>query len=192
MNILINRIEDIIENRGIDIKNFDTDFRTSIQFELLMQDPKFSIQTKIKQALRLYYIDINKIKDYDKALEDIIWFYIGEKEEITKDVKNNRKKQIYSYEFDDELIYAAFKDQYRIDLQDVEYLHWWKFKAMFSGLKKSNFIVEIMGYRSIDLNKIKDKNERSMYKELQQQYALPDMRTQAQKEADFGAMFWKT
>ncbi|WP_242840658.1 Gp15 family bacteriophage protein [Clostridium hydrogeniformans] len=44
-------------------------------------------------------------------------------------------------------------DQYGADLQNVEYLHWWKFKA----LKEDNEIFKIMGYRYMDLGKIKDK-----------------------------------
>ena len=47
-----------------------------------------------------------------------------------------------------------------------------------------------MGYRAIDLGKIKDKEEKARYKKLKKIYKLPDMRTEAQKEADFGSAFW--
>lgn len=87
------------------------------------------------------------------------------------------------------MIYTAFKTQYNIDLEEIEFLHWWKFKAMFNGLKSDNKIVEIMGYRAIDLSKIKDKEEKKRYKELKRIYALPDMRTQEQKESDFACAF---
>ena len=100
-----------------------------------------------------------------------------------------RNKQIYSYVFDNDLIYSAFKNQYNIDLEEIDYLHWWKFKAMFNGLKADNKIVEIMGYRSIELSEIKDKEMRKHYKKLQQIYKLPDMRTEEQKESDFACAF---
>ena len=74
-------------------------------------------------------------------------------------------------------------------MQDEE-LHWWKFKALFQGLKEDNKIVQIMGYRGMDLSKIKDKEERKHYKRLKKLYALPDMRTEEQKEADFAGAFW--
>ena len=74
-------------------------------------------------------------------------------------MQNNSKKKIYSYEHDADLIYTAFLDQYRLDLNDIDYLHWFKFKAMFEGLKSDNKICEIMGYRAIDVSKIKDKEE---------------------------------
>ena len=189
MNLLLDDIDKIVEDR---IKiSFNTDFRISIMFELLMQDPKYSMKSKTYQALNLFYPDLKQIKDINKALEDIIWFYSCPKKYDNN--KNNSKetkiKQIYSYEFDNDLIYSAFKTQYNIDLQEVDFFHWWKFKAMFNGLKSDNKIVEIMGYRAMDLSKIKDKEEKKRYRELQKLYALPDMRTQQQKESDFACAF---
>lgn len=187
MNILVDDIETIVRER---IKiDFLIDFRISIMFELLMQDNEIDDNTKIIQAIKLYYPKTEQITDYAKALEDIMWFYSCGKEEKTSQKEENRKtEQIYSYEFDDQLIYSAFRDQYGIDLQKAK-LNWWEFKAMFEGLKSDNKIVEIMGYRAVDLSKIKDKEERKRYKKLKQIYALPDMRTQEQKEQDFAMAF---
>ena len=57
-------------------------------------------------------------------------------------------------------------------------------------MKKQTKLVEIMGYRAIDLSKIKDKEEKKRYKNLKKIYQLPDMRTAEEKEADFGKAFW--
>ena len=88
------------------------------------------------------------------------------------------------------MIYTAFLDQYGLDLNETDYLHWCKFKAMFEGLKSDNKICEIMGYRAIDVSKIKDKEEKKRYKKLQREYALPDDRTEEEKEQDFAEAFW--
>lgn len=158
----------------------------------MMQDSKYSKEQKIIQALQLYYPSISQVRDISKAVDNIIWFYQGGKELANSNKKgsNNKNKQIYSYEFDDFYIYGAFKDQYNIDLQDIEYLHWWKFKAMFDCLKDDTKIVEIMGYRAVDLRKIKDKEERERYKKLKALYRLPDMRSEEEKEADFANELW--
>ena len=63
--------------------------------------------------------------------------------------------------------------QYNIDLQDIEYLHWWKFKALFKALNVNNKIVKIMEYRSIDLSKIKDKSQKDFYKKMKKIYEIP-------------------
>lgn len=184
MNLLLDKLPHYTPT-GLKIR---TDFRESIKFELLMQDNRIKGKDKILLALNLYYY--KQTTNLEQSIEDMLWFYRGGKELKTSQTKNGENKQIYSYEFDDELIYCAFKDQYKIDLSSIPYLHWWKFKAMFEGLKNDNKIVEIMGYRAIDLSKIKDKEKKDRYKKLKKIYALPDMRTQEQKEADFGNAFW--
>lgn len=189
INLLIDDIEDVVKKR---IKvQFDTNFRTCILFETMMQDPNYSLEAKTYQTINLFYPKIEEIKDIDKALKDVVWFYtIGKSEEETSQKGTNKKvKQIYSYVFDNELIYSAFKDQYNVDLQDIDYLHWWKFKAMFEGLKSDNKIVEVMGYRATELNTIKDKETKKFYKKMKKLYALPDMRTEEEKEYDFGEAF---
>ncbi len=189
-NILLDKLPQYTLN-GLKIR---TDFRESIKFELLMQDNKIDEQTKIIQTLKLYYYDLSKITDIKQSIDDILWFYTCGKKEINVD-KNNKEnkdnnKQIYSYEFDDEYIYSAFMEIYKIDLNSIKYLHWWKFKALMNSLSENTQFVKIMGYRAIDLSKIKDKDMKLNYKKLKKQYTLPDMRTTEQKEADFGKAFW--
>lgn len=191
MNLLIDDIDYIVQSR-IQIP-FNTDFRQGILFELLMQDNSIKNEIKVRETLNLFYPDQTLITDIQKAIDDILWFYkLDKKENVDK--RNNKEekeiKQIYSYEFDNELIYDAYRNQYNINLQRIPYLHWWEFRAMFEGLKEDNKIVQIMGYRAMDISKIKDKEEKKYYKQLQKQYALPDMRTTEQKEVDFGKAFW--
>ena len=96
---------------------------------------------------------------------------------------------MYSFEYDDGMIFAAFYDQYGIDLNDIEYLHWWKFKAMFDALKADNEIVKIMSYRATDLSTIKDKHERSRIARLQAIYAIPNNMSFDEKVSAAGAIF---
>lgn len=188
-NLLLDRLPQYT-NSGLKLR---TDFRESIKFELLMQDTKLDEQTKVTQALKLYYCDVSKIQNLKEAVEEILWFYsCGKKQQKVDENKSEEKnnKRIYSYEFDDEYIYSAFMEQYKIDLNSIKYLHWWKFKALLNSLNENTQFVKIMGYRSMDLSKIKDKDMKANYKKLKKQYSLPDMRTTEQKEADFGKAFW--
>jgi hypothetical protein len=183
MNLILDELPKTTPN-GYAIRN---DFRESIRFELLMQDNKISDRDKVALALNLYYYELPN--NIENAVNDMLWFYRGGKEIKTSQNRGNNTKQIYSYEFDDEYIYSAFMYQYNIDINSVSFIHWWKFKAMFESLNKENKIVEVMGYRAIDLSQIKDKEEKKRYRKLKQIYALPDMRTQEQKEEDFAMAF---
>ena len=191
INILLDELPKKINGNRI-----NSDFRISILFELLMQDKEVKNEDKVRQALILYYPNIEKITDYKQAVDDIIWFYKCGKEEkkvddeLKENNENNKQKQIYSYEFDAEYIYSAFMEQYNIDLNSIKYLHWWKFKALFNSLNENVLFSKIMSYRTINVNKIKDKTLRKNYKKLKELYKLPDMRSEEEKEEDFANALW--
>ena len=187
-NLLINKLPQHTDS-GLRIR---TDFRESIKFELLMQDKTIEDDKKIRMILNLYYYNQENIKDVKKALEEIVWFYKGgDKIENKTSGKNenNNKKQIYSYEFDAEYIYSAFMQQYKLDLNSIQYLHWWKFRALFINLSEDVLFSKIMQYRAVELSSIKDKEMKKFYKKMKRLYALPDMRTQEEKETEFACAF---
>ena len=92
MNMIVNRLSDMLESRVGKIE-FNTDFRISILFELLMQDDTVSEQNKIMQALRLYYPRLEQITNVNKAIEDVIWFYRCGKELANSNKKGKNGKQ---------------------------------------------------------------------------------------------------
>ena len=188
-NLILDRLPNITPN-GLKIR---TDFRESIKFELLMQNSNIEEKDKVTIALNLYFYDINikNEEELKKSVNDILWFYRCGKEETTsqgKETKKETSKRIYSYEFDAEYIYSAFMEQYKIDL-NKEHLHWWKFKALFNSLNEEVLFSKIMSYRAIDLSKIKDKDMKKYYKKLKKIYALPDLRSEEEKENDFAEAF---
>ena len=187
MNILIDEVPEYVEIDGVEYK-INTDFRIGIMFELLIQDNTFTDMEKVEIALNLYYPEIPH--DPIQALEKILWFYRCGKEYDTESPHEGtggttQQQAIYSFEHDAEYIYAAFLDQYGIDLQDIEHLHWWKFRALFKGLKEDNLIVKIMGYRAIKIDDSMTDSEKKFYRRMKKIYALPDNRTQEEKERDF-------
>ena len=184
MNLLIDKLPN--ERKGLKI---NTDFRSFILFELLMQDNEIKKKDKINIALDLFFE--KKPKNINLAFEIILWFYSCGEHKIAESSKVQKSsKLIYSYEYDSELIYTAFLDQYGIDLNEINYLHWFKFKAMFKGLKSDNKICEVMGYRAININEIKDLNRRKQIKKIQKAWALPDLRSEKEKENDFANSLW--
>ena len=188
-NLILDRLPNITPN-GLKIR---TDFRESIKFELLMQNSNIEEKDKVTLALNLYFYDINikNEEELKKSVNDILWFYRCGKEETTsqgKETKKETSKRIYSYEFDAEYIYSAFMEQYKIDL-NKEHLHWWKFKALFNSLNEEVLFSKIMSYRAMDLLKIKDKDMKKYYKKMKKIYALPDSRSEEEKENDFAEAF---
>lgn len=190
-NILIDTLPETVQVDGREFL-IRSDFRISIMFELMISDKELSETEKLEQMLRLYYDD-EIPKNVNEAIEQILNFYACGKQRKKNDSNNSKRKGItspvYSYEYDDGMIFAAFYDQYGIDLNDIEYLHWWKFKAMFDALKPDNEIVKIMSYRATDLSTIKDKHERSRIAKLQAIHAIPNNMSFDEKVSAAGAIF---
>mgnify|MGYP003248142868 FL=1 len=191
-NLILNKLPKSTPNK----LKIRTDFRESIKFELLMQDNTIKDSDKVIIALKLYYYKPSEITNIKTAVDDMLWFYrcgkdikIKENNDIDKQVEK-KQKQIYSYEFDAEYIYSAFMEQYKIDLNSIQYLHWWKFKALFTSLNENVLFSKIMEFRTIKLSKIKDKSMKEYYSKMKKLYALPDMRSEEEKEEDFANALW--
>lgn len=78
--------------------------------------------------------------------------------------------KLYDYRLDSDYIYAAFYQQYHIDLLSAK-LHWHVFRALFLGLTEGTRLHEIMGYRSYTGEKVKTHDE--MYRRLRNAWELP-------------------
>ena len=180
-NILLDILPETVDIDGIEYR-INSDFRISILFELLMQDDELGKRQKLVQGLQLYYPEIPH--NVTMAVDKMIWFYRCGKETGSggHGSGSGRAKQIYSFEYDDDYIYAAFLEQYGIDLQDIEELHWWKFRALFRGLSEDTEFVKIMGYRSVKITSEMSKEQREFYKKMQSIHALPI--TDAERKAD--------
>lgn len=150
----------------------------------MIQDNDIGSNEKIVQALELYYPVIPE--NLQGAVEKIIWFYeCGKEVQKGKSGEGSTKaKQIYSFEYDDEYIYAAFLNQYGIDLQEVEDLHWWKFKAMFKSLKEDNEIVKIMGYRAMTIPMNMPKDQKDFYRKMKKLHEIPISKSEREKIND--------
>ena len=190
-NIILDTLPETVE---VDGREFfiDTDFRTCIIFEKVLMS-KDSEADLLQNVLTLFYPE-GAPQDTEKAIEKIVELYrCGGTEKSVAGKKNGdvsiKPKLIYDYEYDAPYIYAAFLSQYGIDLNEIEYLHWWKFQALFRGLESHTKIVEIMGYRAADIGKIKNKHERERMAKLQRLYAIPQSFTVEEKVAMAGAAF---
>lgn len=192
-NILLDHLPETVYVDGI-LYEIDTDFRTCIILDKVMNDPDIpSSKEKLEAIVDLFYYG-EKPDSLIDAVNAVMQFYrCGRTDDRCRECLNGnvaiRKRPILDYYVDAPMIYAAFLSQYNVDLNKIEYLHWWAFRAMFEGLESHVKIVEIMGYRAVDISKIKNKAERNRIAKLQEIYALPDTRTLEEKVAAAGAAF---
>jgi len=183
MNILIDDLPESLNVDGADYK-INTDYRTAIKFETMTQNEDVPDTEKISKAMALFFCD-NIPSDFEKAIEKIIWFYSGGENKPNNVKGSNSEKEpnkhkIYDYDIDAGYIYAAFLEQYGIDLQET-HLHWWKFKALFCALSENIEFVKIMAYRTIKINPNMSKEQQAHYRKMKKLHALPLSKTEDEK-----------
>ena len=160
-----------------------TDFRTWIGVSVCMASNIDNI-SKISDILKLVYITIPP--NLEEALMQIMQFLSHSKQ--TNERKKENGQRVFDYEYDADIIFSSFMEQYKIDLTNAE-MHWWVFKALLEGLNEDTRFAKSVQYRTMDLSKIKDKDQRKFYADMKRIHALPDNRTEQEKEQAFAKSF---
>lgn len=158
----------------------DTDFRAWMKFENIMVD------AGIEMDYKLYFMIRGVMNMPDDISEELIQalfsFY-----RLDKPIrKTSEQGDIgYRFDYDMDLILAAFRQQYGIDLLVTE-LHWWEFKSLFDGLTDQTKFVQVVGYRTADISKL-DKEQKKRYAKLKKFYALPKEKAQDKSQEELEA-----
>lgn len=159
-----------IEIGGVNVP-VNADFRVILCIDAL-HDQGMTDAERGLESLRLFYGALPC--DIEAATEGMLWFLrCGEKEKQAAAWGGKPPKPDFSFVHDAPMILAAFRDQYDIDLVSIDFLHWWEFRALFDDLRSGHLFCEVRRIRSMDLGKIKDKDQRKYYREMQKAYALP-------------------
>lgn len=156
-----------------------TDFREYIRLHDALTDETLSEYDKYFIICE-YFLD--KCIVDEKAIEALTDFMSMKEIEHAGIGESKQTRQVYSFSVDFPYILSAFMDVYGINLQTVKYMHWWKFRTLFDGLPDSTEIKQRIMYRSIDLAKIRDKEERKRIRRIQLAIRLPNQRKMSDEE----------
>lgn len=185
MNLLLDKLPEYInvDNQKHVIR---TNFREWMKFELVMLNGSTD-EEKSKILSHMIYDVIPE--NTESAVDEIINFY-----QCGKISKNNNAKysashkRVYDYEIDQYLIYTAFLRYYKIDLNVIDYMHWWTFRQLFLELPDESKMKKVMMYRSIVINSSMSTEQKKFYAEMKRTYALPTKGDAKKKAVGFGAI----
>lgn len=181
VNIITDSLPHMVTVGGTKL-HINSDFRTSIRFDIMLRDKSIPDEIKIIRMFEMYYQVIPE--DTEQAVQAVLWFYncgYQNRNNVLEEKKNKRpvrkKENIIRYSFlqDAPYIYAAFQEQYHIDLQQIKDndLHWWQFIALFDSLREDTQMGKIMYYRTVSTSGMPNAKRRAV-NELKKQYALKD------------------
>lgn len=142
-----------------------TDFRDYIALLDMLKDKDVKSVDKLLILSEYFLDDIEISQSAIDALCDFVSANFSEGE--VNQAGTGNSKNLFSFSTDYPYILSAFLRDYGIDLIDIKYLHWWKFRMLFDGLSEDNEIKKRIMYRSINLNEIKDAEERKRIRKIQ-------------------------
>ena len=154
-----------------------TDFRSYVQLFDMLKDSEMTSNEKL-MTLRQYFKMTPQ--NFSHAIDALVDFMTMEElpkcgiqgnEETEND--DAKKKELYSFSIDYPFIFSAFLQEYGINISTIPYMHWWEFRMLFDGLSDDTEIKKRIMYRNIDLNEIKDKEERKRIEKIQRMIRLP-------------------
>lgn len=152
----------------------NTDFRIGVDIMLAFEDKALSEADKQRVMLELLYKEIPP--DLASAQEMAVLFLNCGEEERGEASTGARNMRVYSFEKDAKYIYSAFRQTHGIDLESIDYLHWWKFCYMFLDLNPDTMFQQMVSLRQRkQLNKL-TKEERELYQRMEHILELPELK----------------
>lgn len=163
----------------------NTDFSVGIMLTQAQKDPDISPLEKIQVIKHLLFFDETKpdkeLPDAQTAMEAARFFLNGWYTDNY--VEPSQKDPVTDYDTDQWRIYAAFLHQYHIDLNTVEYMHFWTFMGLLTNLEECAFN-RIAAFRE---EKLPAKNnmtneQKKRWKEQKERYRLNKPETTMSEE----------
>lgn len=185
MNTLIDKFptKALIDEK---VYELNTDFRNCLKIILAFEDDELLDFEKAEIMLRNLYGE-NIPKNTDEAIRKAIYFLDCGEEDEEKKVGTSNNTRLYSFTKDAKYIYSAIKQTHGIDLESIEYLHWWKFVYLFLDLNPECFFCKIIDLRNKKKKGKLSKEERRLYIQLYDILELndkPKFTEEEQKEID--------
>lgn len=158
----------------------NTSFKVWLQVARLLLDEEHS-PDNIAKCLSIVYDRLPTT--LDAALNGIFSFLFPADKLPNKKKPKTNKKRTFSFYYDEEYIIADFQRYYNIDLFSVD-MHWHRFLVLFRGLPSDGSFKSVVEIREKKISDITDKKLKSEYRKLKAIYALPDNRTDREKEQE--------
>lgn len=156
------------------------DFRSWIKADLIMKDRQIPKEAKLPVICQYIGLDLTNL---DVTIPDlwagIFKFYMCEQEPRGEAVSSS-SATAYRFDCDWWLIYAAFIQQYGINLLRAD-LHWFEFRALLDGLTEQTQFIKVVQARLRDTSKLKGE-EKAQAEKLKRYWRVPD--DSAQEERD--------
>lgn len=158
MNVLTDKFPTKIKVND-KILRINSDFRNCIKIIQAFEDEELFDEEKYLILIKRLYADEVEENDYEEAIiKGIKFLDLGEESK-----ESNTNKRLYSFIKDDNYIYTGIRQSHNIDLNSIDYLHWWNFVYLFLDIGQDCMFNQLIYYRQRKNEGKLTKDERKIY-----------------------------
>ena len=176
MNALLNKFPTKIRIDNIDYE-INSDYRNCLKIILAFEDDELTVEEQYYIMLSLLYKKMPE--NIELAIEKAILFL-----NCGKEYEVSESRRTYSFSKDSEYIYSAMNQTHNIDLESIEYLHWWKFVFLFMDVDKDCTFSYITSLRYKKNNGKLDSYDKKIWIEMREIVDL-DYSIEDEEESEF-------
>lgn len=160
MNVLTDKFPTKIKVNNKILK-INSDFRNCIKIIQAFEDDDLFDEEKYLILIKTLYIDEVDTEDIEEAIiKGIKFLDLGEE---NNDNDSSASKRLYSFIKDDNYIYTGIRQSHNIDLNSIEYLHWWNFVYLFLDIGQDCMFNQLIYYRQRKNEGKLTKDEKKVY-----------------------------
>lgn len=145
----------------------DMNFDTGIKISQCLVDEELKPEEQIKMALWLMFPEGADLNEHS-ATEALRWYLNGWNHDNTKG--NKEEAVVMDFDVDQWRIYAAFRAQYKINLNTAK-LHFWEYMGLLSNLDECAF-TQVVSIRSKKITSKMSKEEKTAVIKAKEVFAI--------------------
>lgn len=168
MNPLLDAFPTAVRMQGR-IYPINADFRNCLRIMLAFEDDGLMPHEKQEVMLQLLYKE-RPPDDMEACRKAVLFLDCGE---TTDDGAGEPGPRLYSFTKDAKYIYSAIRQTHGVDLETVDFLHWWKFCWMFLDLREDTTFQVMVSLRRKRAEGKLTKEERTLWYRMEHVLELP-------------------
>lgn len=139
----------LIDNKKIKI---NTDYRVALACLKAINDEEITDVERGFAVISLLFGEDTEIQDMEEALKKASYYlYCG-----IKNKSNMNEEIVMDFDQDEEYIRTSIRTDFGINLNEIEYMHWWEYNELIHGLTEQCILSKIIGIRQMDESDYKD------------------------------------
>jgi len=158
------------------IYNINTDYKTALACLRAIDDEEI---TDLERYLAIETLLLGTGVDNDDR--DILKDKIANYLRCGKEENTPLEEIDFDYIQDEQNVRTSIRQAYSIDLNKIEYLHWWEYNELISGLLPDSLINRIRDTRNLDEKDYKEQKDKERVRKAKEMVAIK----KKQKQREF-------